>query len=77
MHEFRFFAAFAVFAAFALAVGGCTTVPHEEYKPAVVYVDKAVAECSLGVQKVTQVHPCRGCGYDLSARASNTCVGSR
>lgn len=82
MHEFRFssFAASTIAAfALALALGGCATVPAEDCcnKPAVVYVDKPVAECALGVQKVTQVHTCKGCTYDLSARANSTCAGSR
>lgn len=76
MYKFRFFAACT---AFALILGGCATAPSENCcnKPEVVYVEKAVAECALGVQKVTQVHPCKGCTYDLSTRSSSTCAVSR
>ena len=72
--------AISVVTVIAALLGGCaSTVPVEGCcsKPDVVHVDKPVAECSLGVQKTTQVHSCRNCTYDLASRSSNTCVSNR
>ena len=43
-------------------------------KPEVVYVDKAVAECTRSVQRITQVSPCASCDrFPVTARLDDVC----
>lgn len=68
---------FAILAA-ALASACATTTPQPEAccnAKEIVYIDKAVSECTRAVQRITQVSPCETCSYfQLSARAGSSCA---
>lgn len=66
-------------AATALLVSGCATTQTDDCcsrsKPEVVYVDKAVSECTRPVQRITQVSPCAVCErFPVSARLDDICA---
>jgi hypothetical protein len=43
-------------------------------QPEIVYVDRAVAECTRSVQRVTQTSPCASCErFPVSARVEGGC----
>lgn len=60
----------------ALASAGCVSPPPTDCcsAPEVIYVDKAVAECTRSVQRVTQTNPCASCErFPVSARLDGNC----
>lgn len=61
----------------ALASAGCVSPPPQPEccsAPEVIYVDKAVAECTRSVQRVTQTNPCASCErFPVSARLDGNC----
>ena len=61
----------------ALASAGCVSPPPPTdccSAPEVIYVDKAVAECTRSVQRVTQTNPCASCErFPVSARLDGNC----
>ena len=63
----------------ALACAGCVSAPPPQADccssaPEVIYVDKAVAECTRSVQRVTQTNPCASCErFPVSARLDGNC----
>ena len=64
----------------ALAIAGCAATPPPpadccSSAPEVIYVDKAVAECTRSVQRVTQTNPCASCErFPVSARLDGNCA---
>ena len=65
----------------ALALTGCAATPPPPAAdccgnaPEVIYVDKAVAECTRSVQRVTQTNPCASCErFPVSARLDGNCA---
>jgi len=59
-----------------LALNGCATNGDDCCgKPEIVYVDKAVPECTRAVQRVTQVSPCSSCDrFPVIARLDGGCI---
>lgn len=65
---------------------GCANQPSAQPKnnpvneccnaqPEIIYVDRAVAECTRSVQRVTQTSPCATCErFPVSARVEGGCV---
>lgn len=64
-----------------LVLSGCAaqTVSVSEAddccKPEIVYVDKAVAECTREIQRITQVSTCAKCDkFPVTARVGSGCA---
>lgn len=62
----------------ALVCAGCVSAPPPQTDccstPEVIYVDRAVAECTRSVQRVTQTNPCATCErFPVSARLDGSC----
>lgn len=62
----------------ALACAGCVSPPPAQPEccsaPEVIYVDRAVAECTRSVQRVTQTNPCASCErFPVAARLDGNC----
>ena len=70
----------SLLALIALTLTGCVATPPPQADccssaPEVIYVDKAVAECTRSVQRVTQTNPCASCErFPVSARLDGNCA---
>ena len=70
----------SLLALIALALTGCVETPPPpadccSSAPEVIHVDKAVAECTRSVQRVTQTNPCASCErFPVSARLDGNCA---
>lgn len=63
-------------ATLGLLASGCATNNIDECcaKPEIVYVDKAVSECTRSVQRITQLNPCTSCErFPVTARLTSEC----
>ena len=62
----------------ACSAAGNTVAKREDCGGApkeVVYVDKAVAECTRSLRDVTQVSPCQVCSrFQVAVRADSSCA---